>query len=304
MLTKGSFSRDEWNNLLHLFNNSHFSSTCCAENSSLISCPKTMAKRMQEQKGEERCVAKSKSTATNSASYVPTSSSSAKSPIASKGPGIRIPTEKPESRMRGNSESDAASSSQARLKDAYFGGLMDTATGKPVATKEESGDVDLSESQTGNEDITGKRVACETAAGKPYAPSQSACQGRPKAEKTEWSHNLRVSPAANHHLETVLKGIYGREHDDPMNDWDANMAIWGIFLKATLRAAVHLGQDYETNLHYAKSHVWDSLGQLFGELKRLICEQSEIFGQKNTRDRWFENNGIRRNYMEIGKLIV
>ena len=59
-LTKGNFTRDEWNNLLHLLNISHFSSTCCAENSSLVSSPKTMAKRMQEQKGEERSVAKSK----------------------------------------------------------------------------------------------------------------------------------------------------------------------------------------------------------------------------------------------------
>ena len=58
-------------------------------------------------------------------------------------------TGKPESRMRKNSKSDAASSSQARLKDAYLGGLMDTVTGKPVATKEVSGDVDLSESETG-----------------------------------------------------------------------------------------------------------------------------------------------------------
>ena len=50
ILTKDNFTRDEWNNLLHLFNISHFSSTCCAKNSSLISRPKTMAKRMQEQK--------------------------------------------------------------------------------------------------------------------------------------------------------------------------------------------------------------------------------------------------------------
>ena len=59
ILTKGNVTRDEWNNLLHLFNISHFSSTCCAKNSSLISCTKTMAKRMQEQKGEEIIVAKS-----------------------------------------------------------------------------------------------------------------------------------------------------------------------------------------------------------------------------------------------------
>ena len=34
MLTKGHFSRDEWNNLLYLFNISHFSSLCCAKNCS------------------------------------------------------------------------------------------------------------------------------------------------------------------------------------------------------------------------------------------------------------------------------
>ena len=62
ILTKGNFTCDEWNNLLHLFNTSHVSSICCAENSCLISCSKTMAKRMQEQKREEIIVAKSKST--------------------------------------------------------------------------------------------------------------------------------------------------------------------------------------------------------------------------------------------------
>ena len=46
ILTKGNFTRDERNNLLHLLNISHFSSTCCAKNSSLIRCTKKMAKRV------------------------------------------------------------------------------------------------------------------------------------------------------------------------------------------------------------------------------------------------------------------
>ena len=101
--------------------------------------------------------------------------------------------------MRGNSESDAASRSQARLQDAYLGCSMDTATGKLAATKEESGDVDLSESETGSEeDVTGRSVAYETAAGKPCASSKSDCQESPKAERKEWSHNLHVSPATFH----------------------------------------------------------------------------------------------------------
>ena len=105
-------------------------------------------------------MAKSKSTAMNLSSHVPTRSSSAKSLIASKSPGILTATGKLENRMRGNSESDAASSSQARLEDAYLGGLTDKAKEKPVATKEEPGDVDLSESETGSEEnVTGKPVA-------------------------------------------------------------------------------------------------------------------------------------------------
>ena len=87
ILTKGNFTRDDWNSILHLFNISHFSSTWCAKNSSLTSCSKTMAKRMQEQKVEERSVAKSISTAMNLSSHVPASSSSAKGPIASKSLG-------------------------------------------------------------------------------------------------------------------------------------------------------------------------------------------------------------------------
>ena len=51
MLTKGNFTRDEWNHLLCLFNISHFSSTNCLE---------VMSKRTQKDSGEERVTSKSK----------------------------------------------------------------------------------------------------------------------------------------------------------------------------------------------------------------------------------------------------
>ena len=51
LLTKGNFTRDEWNHLLCLFNISHFSSTNCLE---------VMSKRTQKDSGEERVTAKSK----------------------------------------------------------------------------------------------------------------------------------------------------------------------------------------------------------------------------------------------------
>ena len=51
ILTKGNPTRDEWNHLVCLFNISHFSSTVCSE---------TMAKRLQQDSGEERVTAKSR----------------------------------------------------------------------------------------------------------------------------------------------------------------------------------------------------------------------------------------------------
>ena len=51
MLTKGNVTRVQWNHLLSLFNISHFSSTVSSE---------TMAKRLQQDSGEERVTAKSR----------------------------------------------------------------------------------------------------------------------------------------------------------------------------------------------------------------------------------------------------
>ena len=51
MLTRGNFTRDEWNHLLCLLNISHFSSTNCSE---------VMSKRTQKDSGEARIIAKSK----------------------------------------------------------------------------------------------------------------------------------------------------------------------------------------------------------------------------------------------------
>ena len=51
ILTKGNFTRDEWNHLLCLFNIGHFSSTVCSA---------AMAKRLQQESGEERVTAKSR----------------------------------------------------------------------------------------------------------------------------------------------------------------------------------------------------------------------------------------------------
>ena len=73
ILTKGNFTRDEWNHLLSLFNSSHSSSAVCSS---------AMAKRIQRESGEERVTAKSRPMM-NLTARMPTvvSSSTSSSPV-------------------------------------------------------------------------------------------------------------------------------------------------------------------------------------------------------------------------------
>ena len=69
--------------------------------------------------------------------FIATSSSAASSPLASKSPGMSIASGKPDSRMSVEPNSiDATSTSQVRLKDAYFGGLMEEQRGDPSHQEE------------------------------------------------------------------------------------------------------------------------------------------------------------------------
>ena len=62
-------------------------------------------------------------------------------------------------------------------------------------------------------------------------------------------------------------------------DLNVNLAVWGVFMNTTLRAAVHLGQDYEVNLTYVKNHLWNTAGQLFRKTEQLVRGQTETSGK-------------------------
>ena len=72
----------------------------------------------------------------------------------------------------------------------------------------------------------------------------------------------------------MIREIYGRKPGDPLKDLDVNLA----FMNTTLRAAVHLGKDYEANLRYVKSHLWKTGRQLVRETEKLVSGQTETAG--------------------------
>ena len=123
ILTKGNFTRDEWNHLLRLFNIRIFSSA---------SCPQTMLKRIQDETGEERIMAKSRPTL-NLVSRTVASSSTAQSSSASNVPGILKATSQSLS-LKASAGRPAASEANQNLD-------FQASVGRPAA--EVSGIVDV-----------------------------------------------------------------------------------------------------------------------------------------------------------------
>ena len=97
---------------------------------SLISCS-TMATRIQDQEEEEGVVSKSRPAVMNISSFIATSSSSASSPIAIKGPGMPIASGKPDSKMLTLRSVDFSSATKRCIPWQVDG----NAAGRPVALR-------------------------------------------------------------------------------------------------------------------------------------------------------------------------
>ena len=76
-----------------------------------------------------------------------------------------------------------------------------------------------------------------------------------------WNHDLQILPDTSLNMEAVFsmtRKIYGKQPGDLVEDLNVNLDFWRTLMKTTLRVAVFLGKDYDTNLLYAKNHLWDN----------------------------------------------
>ena len=92
--------------------------------------------------------------------------------------------------------------------------------------------------------------------------SSSVDQESQKNTEATWDHYLHTSPNSSDYLEAVqdtVRKINGIPSDDLMEDLDVNVAIWGVFMDATLKTAVHLGSDHDVNLRHVRNSFWISL---------------------------------------------
>ena len=106
-----------------------------------------------------------------------------------------------------NSRLVEATTSQAKLKGVYFGGLMDDSAVKPVATEENQVLWKFSETESWSvhkDEVTGELVANKKSAEKLAASSISEMSGNPEAERRKWSHHSYVSLGVLSYLDKVF----------------------------------------------------------------------------------------------------
>ena len=275
MLTKGNFTRDEWNHLLCLFNISHFSSTDCSE---------VMSKRTQKESGEERVTAKSRpmmsllgrapSTLSSSASESPVKRSyESQSPWSAKAeeydrtvkpvvgrdtshaPGHHHKQFVKSSHSAGYSgwDHDKAWSSQEWKADE----LMDDRTGHPLFALGQGhtsfNHVSLVNTSTSflkkekPHDRTEQPVVCPQRGARP----QQFIIGDDETE-------IELSVESSAFLNKVNDQVRKRQTRSPMNvteNDEKHSVIWGMFMSVTLESAVASHQEYkrshnETNVRH------------------------------------------------------
>ena len=84
--------------------------------------------------------------------------------------------------------------------------------------------------------------------------------------------------------------------------WTWTWLFGGIFLNTTLQAAVHLGQDYETNSRFVKNHFWSSLKKLFNETGNWSVnkKKSLVWTLSSSKDfRWMSTSLLCRRAYRI-----
>ena len=63
-----------------------------------------------------------------------------------------------------------------------------------------------------------------------------------------------------------------------MEDLDVNTSMWRIFMTDTLRAAVHLGNDYVEKLFSTNNQSKRTLKQFYNVTEKLVKDQDGIQG--------------------------
>ena len=202
MLTKGNFTRDEWNHLLCLFNISHFSSTNCSE---------VMSKRTQKDSGEETVTAKSKPM-TNLVSRCrardPTvlASTACENPVNTKSESQKVPL--------------------SSLN------VQQTGTGKPLMLASSSNSSEWNNDDKWSSQVRKSGEMSKTSTEKPVSHELVIDIDMDSDTATESDLSLKSRPFLNR-VNDRLRKMLNCPLEDSMQDIDKRSMIWGMFMSST-----------------------------------------------------------------------
>ena len=258
ILTKGSFTRDEWNHLLTLFNISHFSSTDCLE---------VMSKRTHEDAGEERGTAKSKPMM-NLVSRCSERNPNVLASTASESPG------------KTRCESQNVPLSSLNVQQSTTGRLV------MGAGSSDYSEWNTDEKWSSQEWKSGEMLEARTESpvgGQPFTQhtDKFVIDDDDMDSDTATEPNLSInSRSFLRRVNDRLRKTLDRSSKDAMQDIDKRSLILGMFISSTLAASVFMGKNYSEILHSIKNTQNNlTLKQMFNISEKLIVGQSDvIFG--------------------------
>ena len=274
ILTKGNFTRDEWNHLLTLFNISHFSSTACTA---------AMAKRAQQESGEERVTAKSRPMMNLTARTPSFVSSSASSNPERTSYGFEdsenfVASDDRSGKFVQPPQSDYTQEDYGRSwssQEWKSGAAEPDRSGKP---EEMSWDIMQKVDFHREEPLLGRNAHSAR-----YGELIHDRTGKPVSvhyQEQAYFKNFVMGSDEAEFVNKTKDQVRNRQKrmSNVAESGDEHSIIWGMFMAATLNAATFMGKNFSTIQSVVKNHESLTLKQMFDATAQLVNNQEEING--------------------------
>ena len=272
ILTKGNFTRDEWHHLLNLFNNSHFSSTVCSA---------AMAKRIQQESGEERVTAKSRPMMNLTARMPSVVSSSTSSSPGKRWYGNQDPWKSVVVDDRSGQLDRLSPAGSSKLD--YDRSWSSQEWKSEVTAHDRSGKPDKTSWNTvqqvrphhGDTLLDGDEQSVR------YGGMLRDRSGQPdniNSQEEAGSTNFVMGSDAAEFVNKVKDQVRKRQKrmSNIADSVEEHSIIWGMFMAATMNAATFMGKNFLDNQNSIMNSANLTLKKMFDITAKLVGEQEEI----------------------------
>ena len=270
ILTKGNFTRDEWNHLLTLFNISHFSSTASLA---------AMAKRAQQNSEEGRVTAKSRPMM-NLTARTPSIMSSS----ASTNPGgAAYGHHEPEQRVLDDSAGQPAAKPRSSYAQEYGSSQSSQVWTRGNGEHDRSGKLESWNPLEKVDPLRGEHLLGRTAHSARNEETIHDRTGKPASENVQDKANFEELIMGSDTTEFVNKVKnqvrirQKRMSSDVAEDCTEHSIIWRMFMATTLNAATFMGKSYSTMRNVLQNEKKITLKQMFEISAATINNDEEVY---------------------------